>query len=245
MMTGDKGSTARVFLLVCLAAGCGPDAHSPSPKEPPGTLSTRAQGPPAPLAPAPDAGVAPLAVKPLAEEPDAGPIEPLCETRTLRVGARPLGYSASGELCDGLRQGLWEFTDLKGRALRSGFYKDDQETGKWSFWYPSGAKRSEGKFESGQRVGPWFRNHANGQRSLQGSYQGGLRNGRWRRWHDNGQIYEDRTYLAGRREGVHHKWSADGLLQYTRLCKDDVCQIQCAARRQKACPPLSANSVPK
>jgi hypothetical protein len=230
------------FLLVLLAAGCGPDAHSPNPKEPPGPLVTEPELPSVQTA---DAGEAPLVVQPLADAADAGPSEPVCENRTLVVGARPLGYRASGEVCDGLRQGPWKFTDLNGKALRMGSYQDGLETGKWTFWYSAGGKRSEGKFESGQRVGPWFRNHPNGQRSLQGSYLGGLRNGRWRRWHDNGQLYEDRIYLAGRREGVHHKWSPEGLLQYTRLCKDDVCKIQCRARRQKVCPPLNANSVPK
>jgi hypothetical protein len=232
---------AKVILgagAIVLALGCGPDkppatnpeiSHVDAPAPPPADAS--------PVEPAPLA-VLPLDAAPIVLQPGAP--EARCEIQTLEVGSAPLGYRARGQVCEDLRQGPWEFSYLiNGKRLRKGSYKDGVETGKWTFWYKTGRKRSEGRFKAGQRTGPWIRNHKNGQRSLAGSYEGGLRNGQWRRWHESGQLYEDRIYVAGRREGVHHKWSSEGLLQYTRLCKDDVCKVQCRAKREEVCPPLS------
>lgn len=239
---GAVAAVAKVVLLACasaLAFGCGSDkAPTASPEIPRGV----------PSAPPHDAGLPDaLPEEVLVLPPDATPVavdpvlpEKRCEIQTLEVGTPPLGYRATGEVCEEVRQGPWEFAYLiNGKRLRKGSYKDGLEVGKWTFWYKSGRKRSEGRFEAGQRTGPWFRNHKNGQRSLEGSYEGGLRNGRWQRWHESGQLYEDRIYQAGSREGVHHKWNSEGLLQYTRLCKDDVCKVQCRARREEVCPPLS------
>ncbi len=230
-------AVAKVILCagaIALAIACGPDKPpSANPEISPVDSPT-----PLPADASLVVAVLPVDAAPLAVQPAAP--EERCETRTLEVGTAPLGYRAVGEVCEEVRNGLWEFAYLiNDKKLRRGSYKDGLETGKWTFWYKSGRKRSEGRFTSGQRTGKWIRNHKNGQRSLEGRYEGGLRNGRWRRWHESGQLYEDRIYLAGRREGIHHKWNKEGLLQYTRLCKKDVCKVQCRARREKVCPPLS------
>ncbi len=174
-------------------------------------------------------------------EPDAQPAPdakagPQCSTKTLEVGTEPLGYRATGQECDGLKQGVWSFTYLDGRRHRRGSYLDDAETGPWVFWFHNGKKRSEGEFSSGQRVGQWIRNHSNGVRSLRGGYREGLRHGRWRRWHNTGQLFEDRIYRDGKREGLHRKWTVAGDLQYVRFCKNDNCRIECRVSGKKTCP---------
>ncbi len=220
-----KGLLAVGLLL--LATACGPSAVTTEP-----ALAAPVAAPPAPTPlVAPDDKSAP----PHQPQPEA---KPRCITVTLDVGVGPTGYRASGEQCDGLREGPWTFVFLSGERHREGLYKAGLEHGPWTLWYQSGTKRSEGSFAQGQRIGTWLRYHPNGTRSLEGTYEAGLRNGRWRRWHNNGQLYEDRVYVQGTREGAQHRWNPDGLLQYARLCKSDVCKVLCQVAGKATCAPI-------
>jgi hypothetical protein len=222
------GAALGLPVCVALCCACGSERVKPNPvRASPGAVQQVAPSIPV------DAAVIAVADPPAAADAND------CVEETVVVGTDPLGYRASGQICKERRTGTWDFRYLSGESRRKGDYKEGLESGAWTHWYRAGSKRSTGSYLRGKRSGLWHRYHENGKTSLEGAYDDGLRQGRWRRWHDNGQLYEDRMYLAGTREGLHHKWNPDGLLQYIRLCKKDVCKIQCRERGTRACQPFT------
>ena len=149
--------------------------------------------------------------KPAPPAPPAG-----CRSDTVTVGEGRLGYRATGQVCDGARDGAWSFAFLDGATLR------------------------EGRYARGLEQGPWRTYHPDGQPCDVGQYVDGRPDGTWKRYAASGALIEERSWVAGVREGQVSRWAEDGTLAQVRTCTHGICATQCkydACARLAAAPP--------
>ncbi|MBK9029983.1 MAG: succinylglutamate desuccinylase/aspartoacylase family protein [Myxococcales bacterium] len=144
-----------------------------------------------------------------------------CTTTTVAVGAGPLGYQATGPVCDGQRHGAWTFRFAGGGVLR------------------------EGTYERGREHGSWRSFHATGEPQDVGAYAAGKPEGAWKRYAVGGGLIEERTFVEGSREGELQRWLADGTLWQVRGCEHGMCVTQCKGTTgRRSCALLATTDAP-
>jgi predicted deacylase len=126
-------------------------------------------------------------VKSPAPAPAAG-----CQTANLTLGRGPLGYTATGQVCDGQRTGAWHYTARKGKRLREGEYRHGLMHGVWRTFHPGGGKQDRVTFVDGTPDGTLTRLAANGKQVMERSFDRGVRSGTMLLWTDAGQLWRVR-----------------------------------------------------
>ena len=137
--------------------------------------------------------------------------DPACTRTTINVGEGPLGYRATGDVCDGKRQGAWKFTFLTGERMREGSYDRGLEQGTWKTFHREGGIQDEGQYVAGKPDGKWIRRARNGTK------------------------IEERSYVAGKRDGPLLRWTDDGKLVLVRSCSMGPCANVCKASKGRTC----------
>lgn len=87
---------------------------------------------------------------------------------------------------DGLRHGLFERHDSKGRLLASGEHIRGLKSGPWST-ATGGKKVVEGHFQDGLPDGAWQYHWSGGQSRASGAWSQGKRIGTWNGWYEDGR----------------------------------------------------------
>jgi predicted deacylase len=178
---------------------------SPS-ASPSGTSSASPSSSSAPSTPAP----APPSSSAASSSPAAPPAAS-CRLISYTLGAPPLGYRATGQLCAGLREGAWDFRFLSGGPLRQGGYHRGLEEGAWRTYHPDGGTQDVGQYVGGKPEGFWQRHAA------------------------DGTLIEARGYTAGQRQGVLVRWTDDGALWQVRWCRLGPCRTICKVSGKQGC----------
>ena len=116
----------------------------------------------------------------------------------------------SGELEQGVREGLWEGRHRDGKLRYRGRYSDGSKNGPWTEWHENGAKKSEGEYVNDSRDGTWREWHQNGQLKIFGDYVDGKMQGAWEFWHPDGQLSSRGKMSGGGRIGYWVHYSRNG-----------------------------------
>lgn len=152
-------------------------------------------------------------------KPAAAPAASGCRDVTIAVGEAPLGYQASGPVCDGQRHGAWQFRFVDGGLMREGTYEHGKEQGAWRTYHPGGQPQDVGTFVAGTP------------------------DGGWKRYAASGTLVEERSYAGGAREGALSRWTDDGALWQVRACTGGMCKTQCKTSGKTTCEQILAKAA--
>lgn len=117
----------------------------------------------------------------------------------------------SGEIINGVKQGVWVGYTAEGTKVEEGTYTDGYKTGPWKIFHENGEIWKQGSYDGkGLRTGEWSTFDKAGKMLIKGNFQQDIQEGIWEYYHLSGSVRAKGNMSGGKRNGEWVKLDEEG-----------------------------------